>query len=185
MRCGTRPPYPVGHDGRHPHPERRRPEDGKAPLFPDLGHPHRQYPDRGLARLRHLFQAWPEDPTITFDQGEGLTAGTSQVKHRDVQLGTVTAIQLTPDMNHVRVTAQMTRDASPLITGNTKFWIVRPRFFAGSLSGLGTLLSGPYIDLMPAPGGGPVQTAFTGLPGPARPAVPSSPAAFSCSRRTG
>ena len=104
--------------------------------------------------------------TITFDQGEGLTAGQSQVKHRDVSLGTVTAIKLTPDMNHVRVTIQMTRDATPLISGNTKFWIVRPRFFAGSLSGLGTLLSGPYIDLMPAPGGGPAQTKFTGLQDP-------------------
>jgi paraquat-inducible protein B len=104
--------------------------------------------------------------TITFDQGEGLTAGQSQVKHRDVSLGTVTAIKLTPDMNHVRVTIQMTRDATPLINGNTKFWIVRPRFFAGSLSGLGTLLSGPYIDLMPAPGAGPAQTKFTGLQDP-------------------
>jgi paraquat-inducible protein B len=104
--------------------------------------------------------------TITFDQGEGLTAGQSQVKHRDVSLGTVTAVKLAPDMNHVIVTVQMTRDATPLITGHTKFWIVRPRFFAGSLSGLGTLLSGPYIDLMPAPGGGPMKTAFTGLQDP-------------------
>jgi paraquat-inducible protein B len=104
--------------------------------------------------------------TITFDQGDGLTAGQSVVKHRDVTLGTVTSVKLTPDMNHVRVTVQMTRDATPLVTGNTKFWIVRPRFFAGSLSGLGTLLSGPYIDLLPAPGGGPKQTAFTGLEDP-------------------
>jgi paraquat-inducible protein B len=73
--------------------------------------------------------------TITFDQGEGLTAGQSLVKHRDVTLGTVTAVKLTRDMNHVAVTVQMTRDATPLITSNTKFWIVRPRFFAGSLSG--------------------------------------------------
>lgn len=104
--------------------------------------------------------------TITFNQGDGLTAGQSVVKHRDVTLGTVTAVKLTPDMNHVRVTVQMTRDATPLISAKTKFWIVRPRFFAGSLSGLGTLLSGPYIDLLPAPGGGKPQTHFTGLEDP-------------------
>jgi paraquat-inducible protein B len=104
--------------------------------------------------------------TITFDQGDGLIGGQSQVKHRDVTLGTVTAVRLAPDMNHVIVTVQMTREATPLITANTKFWIVRPRFFAGSLSGLGTLLSGPYIDLLPAPGGGAAQTAFTGLQDP-------------------
>ena len=104
--------------------------------------------------------------TITFDQGEGLTAGQSQVKHRDVTLGTVTSIKLTPDMNHVIVTVQMTRDATPLINDRTRFWIVRPRFFAGSLSGLGTLLSGPFIDLLPSPSGGKPQTAFTGLQDP-------------------
>lgn len=104
--------------------------------------------------------------TITFDQGEGLTAGQSLVKHRDVTLGTVTAVKLTPDMNHVNVTVQMTRDATPLISASTKFWIVRPRFFAGSLSGLGTLLSGPYIDLLPGAQGGKPQTHFTGLEDP-------------------
>ncbi|GAB0115965.1 PqiB family protein [Acidisoma sp. 7E03] len=104
--------------------------------------------------------------TITFDQGDGLTAGQSVVKHRDVTLGTVTAVKLTPDMNHVNVTVQMTRDATPLISDQTKFWIVRPRFFAGSLSGLGTLLSGPYIDLLPAAAGGKPQTHFTGLQDP-------------------
>ncbi|GAB0114672.1 PqiB family protein [Acidisoma sp. C75] len=104
--------------------------------------------------------------TITFDQGSGLVAGQSVVKHRDVTLGTVTAVKLTPDMNHVNVTVQMTRDATPLITKNTKFWIVTPRFFAGSLSGLGTLLSGPYIDLLPSPSGGAPATHFVGLEDP-------------------
>jgi paraquat-inducible protein B len=104
--------------------------------------------------------------TITFDQGDGLVAGQSVVKHRDVTLGTVTAVKLTPDMNHVNVTVQMTREATPLINSNTKFWIVTPRFFAGSLSGLGTLLSGPYIDLLPDPAGGKPQTHFVGLQDP-------------------
>jgi paraquat-inducible protein B len=104
--------------------------------------------------------------SIVFDQGDGLTAGQSLVKHRDVTLGTVTAVKLTHDMNHVVVTVQMTRDATPLISDKTKFWIVRPRFFAGSLSGLGTLLSGPFIDLLPAPGGGKPQIHFTGLEDP-------------------
>lgn len=104
--------------------------------------------------------------TITFDQGDGLVAGQSVVKHRDVTLGTVTSVKLTPDMNHVDVTVQMTREATPLISDRTKFWIVRPRFFAGNLSGLGTLLSGPYIDLLPAPHAGKAASHFTGLEEP-------------------
>lgn len=104
--------------------------------------------------------------TIVFDQGEGLTAGQSQVKHRDVTLGTVTRVKLTKDMEHVVVTVQMTKDAAPLITERTRFWIVRPRFFAGSISGLSTLLSGPYIDLLPSHDGGKPATAFAGLEDP-------------------
>lgn len=104
--------------------------------------------------------------TITFDQADGLVAGQSVVKHRDVTLGTVKAVRLTPDMNHVIVTVQMTREATPLITDKTSFWIVRPRFFAGSLSGLGTLLSGPYIDLAPVAKGGHPATHFVGREDP-------------------
>ncbi|MCB8876090.1 PqiB family protein [Acidisoma silvae] len=104
--------------------------------------------------------------SITFDQGDGLAAGQSVVKHRDVTLGTVTSVKLTPDMNHVVVKIQMTRDATPLISNLTKFWVVKPRFFAGSLEGLGTLLSGPYIDLLPSPDKGKPQTVFTGLEDP-------------------
>ncbi|MDE2517343.1 MAG: MCE family protein [Rhodospirillales bacterium] len=104
--------------------------------------------------------------TITFDQGDGLVAGQSVVKHRDVTLGTVTGVHLTHDMNHVEVTVQMKREATPLITDKTKFWIVRPRFFAGSLSGLGTLLSGPYIDLLPAAAGSKPATHFVGREDP-------------------
>src|SRR4051794_37570057 len=47
--------------------------------------------------------------TITFEGGEGLQAGQSQVKHKDVRLGLVTSVVLSPDASHVVVTAQMNR----------------------------------------------------------------------------
>jgi paraquat-inducible protein B len=104
--------------------------------------------------------------SITFDKGNGLTAGQSVIRHRDVTLGTVTSVKLAPDMNQVIVKVQMTRDATPLISDKTKFWIVRPRFFAGNVSGLSTLLSGSFIDLLPSPDEGKPQTQFTGLEDP-------------------
>src|SRR3712207_1229763 len=61
----------------------------------------------------------------------------------------------------------MNREAEPLLTRGARFWVVKPRLFAGSLSGLGTLLSGSYVQLSPAaaPGGEP-ERRFAGLEDP-------------------
>ena len=61
---------------------------------------------------------------------------------------------------------RMNREAEPLLTEGAQFWVVRPRFFAGSISGLQTLFSGSYIDLLPAAEGGAAKRAFVGLQNP-------------------
>jgi paraquat-inducible protein B len=61
-----------------------------------------------------------------------------------------------------------------MLTDQARFWVVRPRINAGSLSGLDTLISGSYIEIDPGPPGenaGKPQTEFTGLEEP--PAVRS------------
>ncbi|GGJ12832.1 PqiB family protein [Neoroseomonas lacus] len=88
--------------------------------------------------------------TITFRGAEGLTAGQSQLRYRDVVMGTVQEIVLSQDLQHVTMTVRTTRAAEPLLTENTRFWVVKPRLFAGSISGLDTLLSGSYIQMAPA-----------------------------------
>jgi paraquat-inducible protein B len=104
--------------------------------------------------------------TITFQTAEGLQAGQSHVKHKDVDMGTVTGIALTQDLSRVVVTVEMTAAAEQLLTTNAQFWVVKPRFFAGSISGLDTLLSGSYIELSPAAKGGDSQRDFVGLENP-------------------
>jgi paraquat-inducible protein B len=104
--------------------------------------------------------------TITFERASGLTAGQSHVRHKDVDMGLVERIALSPDLQHVVVTVRMNREAEPLLTDNAQFWIVRPRFFAGAVSGLETLFSGSYIELQPAAKGGKPTTQFTGLETP-------------------
>ena len=105
--------------------------------------------------------------TITFAGAEGLTAGQSQVRHRDVVIGRVEGIALSGDLERVVLTVRMDREAEPLLTRGARFWVVKPRLFAGNVSGLGTLLSGSYIQLSPAaaPGGAP-ERRFTGLEDP-------------------
>jgi paraquat-inducible protein B len=103
--------------------------------------------------------------TITFETAEGLQANQSHVRHKDVDMGVVQKVSLTSDLKRVQVTVRMNAEAEPLLTDGAQFWVVRPRFFAGSISGLQTLFSGSYIDLLPAEGGEPKRD-FAGLENP-------------------
>jgi paraquat-inducible protein B len=109
--------------------------------------------------------------TITFSSAEGIVAGQTRVKHKAVDLGEVRSVRLTPDMKRVVVEVRMRREAASLLTDHARFWVVRPRFTAGSFSGLETLVSGSYIEIDPGTPGGAARRAFTGLEAP--PAVRS------------
>jgi len=105
-----------------------------------------------------------EGPTIriSFDTGEGLQAGQSQLKFREIVFGTVKSLELAPDHAHVIVTVATTHEAKPLLSEKTIFWVVKPRLFAGNVSGLETLLSGSYIGMVPGEIGGKAQQNFVG-----------------------
>ena len=104
--------------------------------------------------------------TVTFATAEGLTANQSKVRHKEVEMGSVERIDLSPDMKGVIVTIRMTKEAAPLVTDQAIFWVVKPRFFAGSVSGLQTVLSGAYIELRPGATLGSPRFAFVGEENP-------------------
>jgi paraquat-inducible protein B len=104
--------------------------------------------------------------TITFQTAEGLQADQSHVRYKAVDMGSVESIVLTPDRQRVAVRVRMTRAAEPLLKQDTEFWVVKPRFSAGSISGLETLLSGAYIGMLPSKQGGAEVREFTGLEDP-------------------
>jgi paraquat-inducible protein B len=88
-----------------------------------------------------------EGPTITivFKSAEGIEAGKTFVKYKDVNIGQVTAVQLTDDYGKVEVKAKIAKSAQGLMVEDAKFWIVRPIVSLSGISGLSTLLSGNYI----------------------------------------
>ena len=100
--------------------------------------------------------------TITFESAEGLEAGKTQVKYKDVQLGQVATIHFNADLSRVLITAELVKEATPFLTENTRFWVVRPRVTASGISGLGTLFSGAYISMDPGMEGEPARR-FKGL----------------------
>jgi len=99
--------------------------------------------------------------TITFLTADGLEAGKTKIKYRDVQVGQVEEVEIAQDGSKIIVTASLRKGAEPHLTEGTKFWVVRPRLSAGGVSGLGTLVSGSYIEVEPGPGAS--KRAFTGL----------------------
>lgn len=104
--------------------------------------------------------------TITFDSASGLTAGQSQLKYKNVVMGTVTNIAVAPDLTHVVITVATTREAEPLLTDKTIFWVVKPELFAGNITGLDTLLSGSFIGMRPSAEGGAPKHHFVGREDP-------------------
>lgn len=85
--------------------------------------------------------------TITFKTGEGMEAGKTKIKYKDVQIGEVKGLAITEDRSHVVVTAELTKDARGLLVKDTRFWVVRARISGGSVSGLSTLIGGSYIGV--------------------------------------
>lgn len=100
--------------------------------------------------------------TITFESGEGLEAGKTKIKYRDIEVGQVTAVTLAPDISHVIVRAQIGKGGERYLTEKTRFWVVRARVSAGQVSGLDTVFSGAYIAVEPSLEGKP-RREFTGL----------------------
>jgi paraquat-inducible protein B len=104
-----------------------------------------------LAALVAIGIAWEriasEGPTITvtFKSAEGIEAGKTFVKYKDVNIGQVTAVRLADDLQSVEVTAKITKSAAELMVEDAKFWVVSPRISLSGVSGLSTLLSGNYI----------------------------------------
>ena len=85
--------------------------------------------------------------TIVFRSAEGLEAGKTKIHYNGVDVGTLTAIRLSDDHQRVIATAQMAPKTESFLVDDTKFWVVTPRIAGGTVSGLGTLLSGAYIGM--------------------------------------
>src|SRR5260221_6226693 len=110
-----------------------------------------------------LMERGPTIP-ITFESAEGIEAGRTRIMHKNVALGLVESVDLSNDLSHDLVRAWRTGTAAPHLTTGTRCWVVRPRLSVGGVSGLGTLVSGAYIEM--EPGEGERASEFVGLTEP-------------------
>lgn len=84
---------------------------------------------------------------ITFSSGEGIEPGQTKVKRRNVEVGDVVGMRLTDDAQRVVLAVQVNKEYEDLLREDTQFWVVRPRVGLGGISGLGTLISGAYVEM--------------------------------------
>lgn len=99
--------------------------------------------------------------TIRFSDASGVRPGQTEIKYRGVSIGQVSKLELSQDLQHVLVVARLHHSATPVARTGSMFWIVRPEVGLGNITGLGTVLSGPEIQVLP--GTGEPKAEFIGL----------------------
>jgi len=115
----------------------------------------------GLMLARSIQQRGPQI-TISFRNAEGLEANHTEVRFKEVVVGRVTKVALSPDRERVIASVSLDKSVESLAVTDTRFWVVRPRINTAGVSGLGTLFSGAYIGV-DAGVSDEEQLRFTGL----------------------
>ena len=94
--------------------------------------------------VRSVFLTGPR-VEIEFKSADGVEAGKTEVRYKEVIIGKVVSVSLRDDRKRVVVVVQLDRSAAKFAVDDTTFWVVRPRIGTAGVSGLGTLFSGAYI----------------------------------------
>ncbi|MBK1834311.1 intermembrane transport protein PqiB [Roseibacillus ishigakijimensis] len=124
----------------------------------------------GLWLIKRHFDDVGELVKVSLPSAEGLTVGKTEVRCRAVKIGELESITLTDDLE-VELDLRIKSKHVHLLREHSQFWVVTARISGGSVSGLGTVLSGAYIELDPGTGE-PGRRVFEGLETP--PPTPAS-----------
>ena len=89
--------------------------------------------------------------TIHFTNAESIIVDKTKVRYKGVIVGTVKKIEL-DEVDGVNVIAEIDSHAVFLLKEKSKFWLVSPKASLTSITGLDTLFSGSYINLLPGEG---------------------------------
>jgi paraquat-inducible protein B len=103
---------------------------------------------------------------VSFETADGLMAGKTEVRCRSVRVGVVKTVKLSEDLKSVMIHLELDSDSENLLRQGTSFWVVRPRISTTNITGLGTLITGAYLELDPGPLGGIQVNHYKGLEAP-------------------
>lgn len=84
---------------------------------------------------------------IQFAGADGIEPGMTQIKFRNLVVGTVADMRFSDDLQNVIVEADIHRNMERYLDADTRFWLVTAKVTASGVTGLNTLLSGAYINV--------------------------------------
>ena len=119
----------------------------------------------GVESPRQIIDSGKHSLTLHFRQGHGLRAG-SPVRFRGVQVGEVVDVALAPSATEILVRVDLIQGASQLARAGSLFWIERPQLGVAAVSGLDTVVAGPYLAVSSGSLDGPLVSELTGLEAP-------------------
>lgn len=107
---------------------------------------------------------------IRVNDGDGLQPGTL-IRYKGLEVGKVESLALTDDLQAVMLDVRLTQAAAQIAREGSRFWVVKPELSLTRAANLGTLVSGQYLEVLPALQGGAQRLQFTALGGPPNQAV--------------
>lgn len=87
--------------------------------------------------------------TIEFENGSGIVPKKTEVRYKGLVTGMVTKVVPSDDLQSVIAEVEMTKSFADYLTQETQFWLVSADISLKGVSGLDTLLSGSYINIIP------------------------------------
>lgn len=86
---------------------------------------------------------------ITMKDAEGIVAGKTEIKVRNVRIGFIDSLRLEVDQNTVVARARIDNEYADILAEDSQLWVVKPRIDESGISGMSTLLSGVYLEFLP------------------------------------
>jgi paraquat-inducible protein B len=92
------------------------------------------------------------DLTISLNDAAGIKEGQTTVALHGVTIGHVKKVELSQDHKKAVAHLELQTSARFVARSGTVFWLVRPEVTLQNISGLNTIVSGPYVDCRPGEG---------------------------------
>lgn len=130
----------------------------KAPL-------QKRIPTFRLFASRDLAAQRGTEITIRVDRADGLRPGTA-IRFKGLDVGKIESVDLTSDLQAVMLTARITEVPDKIARAGTEFWVVKPEVGLIKTSNLETLVTGQYLEVLPASKSTGPQKSFVALKEP-------------------